>query len=377
MAEPKFGTPEYSRGVINDSKEPNLDYRPLGEGKLYDEKYRSTTNQYPIDLFDNNAKYGGNWIAFYINVQSGTKLIKDNSVITTSNDTPSMRNAAVNGVDKSDVLSTAVGQGLLGGGIGSIFSSPMSAGGAALGVIGALATSAAGPVALITEGRLEGRQEQKRITDTISLHLPNSITSNYRMTYAEADTALQAGAANVAGDVGGALASLFGMGSGGVGQAASTVGSSISAASLGAPGGDLLSKNSGLQANPKKEQIFKSVEFRAFNFEYIFAPRSKKESDSVAAIIKLFKLHMHPEFKDKKGFLFIYPSEFDIVYYNGNSENLNLPRFTSCVLTDCNISYTPNQNFSAFAGGAATQITMTLTFKELAILTKEQILDGF
>ena len=80
MAEPKFGTPEYSRGIINDSKEPNLDYRPLGEGKLYDEKYRSTTNQYPIDLFDNNAKYGGNWIAFYINVSSGSKLIKDKSL---------------------------------------------------------------------------------------------------------------------------------------------------------------------------------------------------------------------------------------------------------------------------------------------------------
>lgn len=365
MAEPKFGTPEYSRGVINDSKEPNLDYRPLGEGKLYDEKYRSTTNQYPIDLFDNNAKYGGNWIAFYINVQSGTKLIKDNSVITTSNDTPSMRNASVNGVDKSSVLSSAAGQGLLGAGVGGLISGEFSLSGAALGAGAALAVG------------IEGRQEQKRITDTIALHVPNAITSNYRMTYAEADTALQAGAANVAGDVGGALASLFGMGSGGVGQAASTVGSSISAASLGAPGGDLLSKNSGLQANPKKEQIFKSVEFRAFNFEYIFAPRSKKESDSVAAIIKLFKLHMHPEFKDKKGFLFIYPSEFDIVYYNGNSENLNLPRFTSCVLTDCNISYTPNQNFSAFAGGAATQITMTLTFKELAILTKEQILDGF
>jgi len=365
MAEPKFGTPEYSRGVINDSKTPNLEYRPLGEGKLYDEKYRSTTNQYPYDLFSNTAQYGGNWIAFYINVQSGTKLIKDNSVTTTSNDTPSMRNASVNGTDKAGVLSTIAGQAAVGGGIGSIFSGGMSALGAGLGA------GAASAVAL------EGRQEQKRITDTIALHVPNAITTSYRMTYSESDTAMQAGAANVAEDVGGALASLIGMGSGSVSQGASTVGSSISAASLGAPGGDLLSKNSGLQANPKKEQIFKAVEFRTFNFEYIFAPRSKKEAQSVAAIIKLFKLHMHPEFKDNKGFLFIYPSEFDIVYYNGNNENMNLPRYTSCILTDCSIGYTPNQNFSSFADGSATQINMTLTFKELAILTKDQILDGF
>jgi hypothetical protein len=365
MADPKFGTPEYSRGVIHDSKTPNLDYRPLGEGKLYDEKYRSTSNQYPDDLFSNNAQYGGNWIAFYINVSSGSKLIKSNLVQTTSNDTPSMRNASVNGTDKAGVLSTIAGQAALGGGAGSILSSGISALGAGLG---------AGAAAAVA---LEGRQEQKRITDTIALHVPNAITTSYRMTYSESDTAMQAGAANVSEDVGGALASLIGMGSGSVSQGASTVGSSISAASLGAPGGDLLSKNSGLQANPKKEQIFKAVEFRTFNFEYIFAPRSKKEAQSVAAIIKLFKLHMHPEFKDNKGFLFIYPSEFDIVYYNGNNENMNLPRYTSCILTDCSIGYTPNQNFSSFADGSATQINMTLTFKELAILTKDQILDGF
>jgi hypothetical protein len=62
---------------------------------------------------------------------------------------------------------------------------------------------------------------------------------------------------------------------------------------------------------------------------------------------------------------------------------MNLPRHTSCVLTDCNVNYTPNNQFSTFAstngapGGAATQIQLSLTFKELAILTKDQILDGF
>jgi len=90
-------------------------------------------------------------------------------------------------------------------------------------------------------------------------------------------------------------------------------------------------------------------------------------------IIRSFKYHMHPEFKDTTGFLYIYPSEFDIVYYKGTQENLNIHRHTSCVLTEMNVNYTPNGIFSTFANGMPTQINITLTFKELMLLSKELI----
>jgi hypothetical protein len=92
---------------------------------------------------------------------------------------------------------------------------------------------------------------------------------------------------------------------------------------------------------------------------------------------------MHPEFKDTASFLYIYPSEFDVYYYYFNQENRALHRHTSCVLTELNINYTPNGSFQTFAagekspGGMPTQINMSMTFKELAILTKDQIKDGF
>jgi hypothetical protein len=133
---------------------------------------------------------------------------------------------------------------------------------------------------------------------------------------------------------------------------------------------------SGLAANPKKEQVFKGVNFRTFSFDYKFFPRNWNEAQNIRNIIAQFKYHMHPEFKDNNNFVYIYPSEFDIFYYQDGEENLNLHRHTSCVLTDMSINYTPNGMFSTFPDGSPTQIDVTLTFRELALLTKDKVMDG-
>jgi hypothetical protein len=130
-------------------------------------------------------------------------------------------------------------------------------------------------------------------------------------------------------------------------------------------------------ANPKKEQIFNGVKYRDFSLNYKFYPRSAEEANNVREIIKTFKLHMHPEFKDAFNFLYIYPSEFDIFYYNNGVENLNLHRHTSVVLTDLSVTYAPNGLYSAFDDGMPTQINIEMSFRELALLTKDNILDGF
>ena len=110
---------------------------------------------------------------------------------------------------------------------------------------------------------------------------------------------------------------------------------------------------------------------------YKFFARSADEANNINQIINAFKLHMHPEFKDAYNFLYIYPSEFDIFYYNNNVENLNLHRHTSVVLTDLDVAYTPQNVFTAFSDGMPTQINISMTFRELALLTKDNILDGF
>jgi hypothetical protein len=200
----------------------------------------------------------------------------------------------------------------------------------------------------------------KRLKTAIALHMPTSLAIRYSANYEEIETsntflaAVNAAQMNIPGVTG--------------------AGSAL--AMKNAPHADILSKISKTAINPSKEQIFRSVDFRTFQFSYKFAPRDETEAKYVLNIIDQFKFHMYPEFKDETGFLYIFPSEFDIVYYSGSGENTNVHKHTSCVLTEMNVNYTPNGVFTTFNNGMPTQIEIQLTFKELALLDKKKIQDG-
>jgi hypothetical protein len=142
------------------------------------------------------------------------------------------------------------------------------------------------------------------------------------------------------------------------------------------PNAGAVSAALGIASNPKKEQTFKGVDFRKFTFDYQFFPRNEAEAQNVLNIIHQFKLHMHPEFKSELNYVYIYPSEFDIIYYTRGVENTNIHRHTSCVLEEMSINYTPNGSYNVFANGMPTQINITLGFKELQLLSKESVMDG-
>jgi len=75
------------------------------------------------------------------------------------------------------------------------------------------------------------------------------------------------------------------------------------------------------------------------------------------------------------------PSQFDIHYMflskDGQaSENNFYNRIATCVLNNCVINYTPN-GVKSFEDGGPTKTTMTLTFKETELLTKDKVAQGF
>ena len=129
-------------------------------------------------------------------------------------------------------------------------------------------------------------------------------------------------------------------------------------------------------ANPFKEQLFKSMGFRKFAFNYKFSPKNDTELKSVLSIIQLFKYHMHPEFDDSRLYL-KYPSEFNIEYHYENQENKYLSKISSCVLSDMKISY-GGADFNTFRGtnGAPSEINIELLFTELETLTNDRIGQG-
>ena len=338
------------------------------------DKFKSTTYQYPSDLFSNTGQYGDNYVAFYINVPTESKLAKNVGVDLAGLDTASLRGAiASKGYNVVSALAPTVAGAALGGALTELPKTGLAFG-ATTGSALAAVTQGSSP----DSASLKSMRQMKRLSETIVMNVPNNLSVRYSMNYADEDQFASTAAANATQDMTKMATENGGNARSAGGQAAGTTAGLINAAAgVGLAANSFSSAATGLAANPKKEQIFKNVDFRTFSFEYTFAPRNAKEADQVKKIIKAFKVHMHPEYKDTNAYLLIYPSEFDIVYYQGNEENLNLPRHTSCVLTEMSINYTPNNQFSTFTDGTPNIVNMTLVFKELAILTKDQIMDGF
>lgn len=229
-----------------------------------------------------------------------------------------------------------------------------------------------------------------RLKDVINLHIEERPSVKYGMNYSEADLGLLAGliASGAAGidsvknfienfD----LDSLSNF-SPGEGSAAILATLAKLPASIG--GGraqDLLGAAAGIRINPFREALFESIDYRTFNFKYRFFPKSKIETDNIQRIIDTFKLHMHPDISASNLF-YIYPSEFEIVYYyvdpktGKNNENTYLHKIGNCALTDMAIEY-GGDTFSTFDNGAPTQVNLTLTFRELEQLTKREMRQGF
>lgn len=257
-----------------------------------------------------------------------------------------------------------------------------------LGTAGLLGYAAAE----LTEGALKipilAKTSFLRLKDVISLHIEERPTVKYGMNYTEADLGLLAGliASGAAGiDSVKDFISDFVSGQGfKPGEGTAAILTSLAKLPMGIGGGraqDILGATSGVKINPFREALFESIDYRTFNFKYRFFPKTEKESNNVKRIIDTFKIHMHPDLSASNLF-YIYPSEFEIVYYyvnpvtNENYENPYLYRIGNCALTDMAVEY-GGDTFSTFENGAPTQINLTLTFRELEQLTKREMRQGF
>lgn len=351
---------------------------------------------YPSDLDD--GIYGGHKVIFYINVSVDSRVTRSKDAVanlaTVNNVQRDMRGTLIgekpgqridtrtgNVVNNEVALTVASGTAVAA--VGTPIAAKLGLGGGA-GAAAGLATGALAGYAAMdpnksnTEaGAAEEKaprftRPQKRLKAAIALYIPNNLQARYSVVYGEEETDKFSAVAKGASEIQNAVIGKQKLESAGN---AVGIGAEI-LASIGlrnAPLGGSIGVATGIAANPKKEQAFKDVDFRSFTFEYQFSPKDSKESAAIMNIIRTFKYHMHPEFRSEDKFLYVYPSEFDIVYYKDNKENLNIHRHTSCVLTEMNLNYTPNGVFTSFPDGMPTFISMQLTFRELQLLTKETI----
>ena len=341
------------------------------------QKYDVSNYQYPSDLMGSLDQYGNNYVVFYINVAVDSKVLSDPNTEVVEDIVPRDAGDLV-GQAQSDpqtakIVSTVAG-GLGGFGAGKVISKALGAGKNTSNVI-AGASAVGGGAAIATSGT-NFTGQKKRLKTAIALHVPFQLQTRYGVNYEEEDTGLMNLALVGASGTSSLVKSLM-KGEALPDNLGANVGAFVESKLYSTPGiGAGLSKLTGHAPNPRKEQIFKSVDFRTFQFAYEFFPRDAQEAEYVMNIINQFKYHMHPEFKDANNFLYIYPSEFDIFYYHGATENLFINKHTSCVLTEMTVNYSPQGQFTTFENGMPTQINVIMTFKELALLTKDKIKKG-
>lgn len=133
---------------------------------------------------------------------------------------------------------------------------------------------------------------------------------------------------------------------------------------LGGTAPDAIAAASKRVENPFREQLFKTMNFRTFPMQFKLAPKSPAETGQLQNAIRELERHMHPE---KSGLFLVYPSEFEVEFLYGGTPNEFLPKLNTAVLTDMNVQYGHGGFMTSFAnaGGAPTEITITLSFKEL------------
>lgn len=130
-------------------------------------------------------------------------------------------------------------------------------------------------------------------------------------------------------------------------------------------------------SDPKQALLFKTVDFRQFQFDFELLARSVEESNAIRQIIKIFKWGMHPGRGGNTESTFLeYPNIFDVYLLTPSSKYMF--NIKQSVLTDINVDYGGSGSASFFKNtGAPVDIRLSLQFKELSILTKEDIVKDY
>ena len=230
-----------------------------------------------------------------------------------------------------------------------------------------------------------------RISDSIALYLPPNVQDKLSQNYGPAATGVLGFLAASGGkfldsmkrnDFTGAASILLGTGGGVLEEILKNVGSSVVETITQSEGGyEMLNQVFGRAANPYMEVFYDGTSLRTFTYNFTFAPKNEDERDDVQKIITMFRFHSSPELRTDHNMFLGLPSEFDIHYMYQNSdgkatENDFYHKIATCVLQDVTTDFTPGGVYS-HADGSPVKITMSLTFTETEIITKDHIDEGF
>lgn len=127
-------------------------------------------------------------------------------------------------------------------------------------------------------------------------------------------------------------------------------------------------------ANDRREMLFSGVDRRRVEMQWKLYPKSHEESQRLLNIIETFKNMSLPEmFGEANVHWLSFPAMFEICFMNGSSENITLPRFGPCALTQMKASAIHEEGWRAHSDGAPVGYSLSLSFEEVFPATRENL----
>ena len=353
------------------------DYNNQSKKNSFGSDYSVGSYSYPTGLGVNPDLQ--HYVAFFINVRGKSKFIKNYETLKTPIVNSRRDKPGLNSQDGLNKSLAVIGGGSVVSGIVKGVSDGLRRGGYAGGEAAVRTTiqtgvAGAGAVAIVgatLQTSIMQNDKKFRLKDVITLAMQEKPSVTYGINYQDKDM----------GILGGFLTGDTSLSDTPKAELGAAVGLQLAKIPSLLPGfgtaslSDIVQLGAKVKTNPFREVFFEGIDYRKFNFRYKFMPRNVTEVKAVYSIIDKFKEHMHPELS-KGGYFYIYPSEFEIVYYYKNKENPYFNRISQCALTDMSVDYGGEQ-FASFLDGSPTEINITLSFRELELLTKDSIRQGY
>ena len=222
------------------------------------------------------------------------------------------------------------------------------------------------------------RPPRKTLDSTIQIQMPPTIEVSHKINYADteigllvagllaagqsfsddisADAARDAITNSIGGEIKNAVAGL----AEGIGITGARAANQIS---------------SGKVINNRTELKFEGIDRRSFAFTFRMLPKSSEEAQIIKENDTLIRNHAMPNFPiggSLGGRTMEVPSTFDISYVPGR----HLHKIDECALESVQVKY-GGERTQFFVDDQPVETELTLQFRELGIITKEKIAEGF
>jgi len=141
---------------------------------------------------------------------------------------------------------------------------------------------------------------------------------------------------------------------------------------------NLMTRSTGLIFNPNLELLFDKPVLRGFQFSFDLIPRSQKEAEEVVKIIRFFKQGM-AAIRSESNLFLLSPNVFQVHYVlngDGSKDHPYIGKIKECAMTNFNVDYTPQANYSTLKDGFMTAYKISMQMKELEPIFNDEYGSG-